>query len=128
MDEKPMNGASAEELPALPDEEAAPQLPPQVAAAQLKNIVNAQVEPVIGVVFRGVMVSAGGVPPNILLPAIARAAGKMLAMSVAGNTIELMSAARRDFIEAFKDGVQKVPLLTPAGGQMPGMPPHPPGR
>ena len=106
------NGNGAE-LPSIPNEEAPPAAT-ALATKQLSDMIDAQVQQVVGVTFRGLLVSAPGVPHNVLLPCIARAAGKMLAMSVAGNSVELTVRARKDFQDAFRDGLAKVPILQPA--------------
>lgn len=111
-----MNGNTAapaqdEELPSL---EGAVEQP--ISANKAESILDGQIMPAMGFMIRGMMVSAPGVPPAIILQSIARCVGQLLAMSVAGNTIEMTAKARKDFQECFHKGIVKVPILQPAAG------------
>jgi hypothetical protein len=111
-----MNGAATEEqvLPALPDAQAAPKVDPNAA-------IDAQLGPIVGVMVRGIMSGATGISPAIILNAIARQTGKMLALSVAGNPVDQVAKARRDFADSFRDGLAKVSILQ--AGNLPQQPP-----
>ena len=104
MTDNHVNGAATEEqvLPALP--EAAP--PPDPNAR-----IDAQLGPLVGEMVRGIMSGATGISPAIILNAIARQTGKMLALSVVGNPVDQVAKARRDFQDAFRDGLAKVSIL-----------------
>lgn len=108
-----MNGTPVmdDELPSIPDDEPAQAaIPPAVATAKIKELVDQQVQQVMGIMIRGILVSSPGIPPNIVIPAIARACGKMLAMSITGS-VEQTVKARGDMKAGFEDGLKQVPIM-----------------
>lgn len=118
------NGVDATELPSI--EPVAPgqqQQPVALTVDQLRQMVDNQVGPIIGCMIRGMIASAPGMPGSILLPAIARCMGQVLAISVAGD-IKQCADAREDFRKALNEGMGKVPIIRPMGpGQMSGLTP-----
>jgi hypothetical protein len=116
--EQPGEQKKAEDLPALPESPA-----PKVDA---NAAIDAQLLPIVGVMIRGIMSGAPGVPVPLILNAIARTCGKTLALSVVGNTIELTSKARADFQESFKAGIGQVSILAQGPAPRQPMPPMPP--
>jgi hypothetical protein len=108
-----------EELPSLPPgPEQPPQATPQQAMTQLQQIEQ-QVSIVVSVNVRGILVSAPGVPSGIVMQQIAFATGKILAMLLAGNPLEMTVKARADFRKGFENGMAKVPVLQMGAAQMP---------
>lgn len=105
MSDNSMNGSSVEDLPAIE---------PPPAPVNPTSAIDAQISQIMGIIVRGVLVSAPGVPHHLLLNSIARTTGKLLAMAVTGNTIEMSAKARRDFQDSFRDGLSKVSILQPA--------------
>lgn len=67
---------------------------------------------VIGTMIRGLLVSAPGVPPHVLLHAIAWQTGNMLASTIQADLSTLLSM-RKSFKEAFHDGVTKAKIVPP---------------
>jgi hypothetical protein len=116
VNDQPMNGAPVEEevLPALPEAQTAPKPDPNA-------VIDAQLGPIVGVMVRGIMSGASGVPAGLILNAIARQTGKMLALSVVGNPVDQVAKARRDFADSFRDGLAKVSILQ--AGNLPQQPP-----
>lgn len=108
-DDLPHVNGAADTSDALPHIEDTPVPATQVAAAIAS--IAADVGKIMGATVRGIIVSAPAVPPTILLPEIARAAGKMLAMITDGGTVEGTVRARKEFEAAFKDGMSKVSIL-----------------
>lgn len=79
-------------------------------AANPNAVIEAQVRQVLGVLIRGLMVSAPGVPPEVLVNAIARQTGALLATSITGDLSSVLGV-RKGFKDAFADGVAKTPVL-----------------
>ena len=115
MSELPVNGAPVEEevLPELPEAAAAPKVDPNA-------VIDSQLGPIVGVMVRGIMSGATGIPAGLILNAIARQTGKMLALSVVGNPVDQVAKARRDFQDSFRDGLAKVSILQ--AGNLPAQP------
>jgi hypothetical protein len=75
-------------------------------------ILDAQITMLVQTVFRGVMVSAPGVPPEMVVCSFAKAVGVALASSVNGDLAPMLNFRKR-FKDAFSDGVASVQIKPP---------------
>ena len=79
--------------------------------AALKGL-DQPIRQVIGTMMRGLMVSAPGVPPHVLLNAIAWQTGNLMAGAIQGDLATVLSL-RKGFKDAFADGISKSAIATP---------------
>lgn len=69
------------------------------------SAVEACARQIVGVMIRGLIASAQTVPHDVMLTAIARQTGNLLANSVAGDLGPIF-ALRKSLKDAFADGIQ----------------------
>lgn len=93
----------------------------QVQAPNPQMVLDAQVRQLLGILLRGLLVSAPGVQPHDLLNSVSRQTGSLVAGSLQGD-LATMLRVRKGFKDAFAEGVQGVPI------QQPGQAPEPPPR
>lgn len=92
--------------------------PIQGAVDRARTLIDEQVKLVLGVVYRGIIVSSPGVPPIEVLKSIARMSGNIIAAGIQADlTATLM--LRREFKDAFAEGVQNAPIAPPPSGNVP---------
>lgn len=101
-----------QELRAL--EEQAQPVAKSIAPSAAEAIIDSQVRAVLGIVVRGLMVSAPTIPVYVLFNSIARQTGNLMAGALSGD-VEAVAKVRKDFRLAFADGVQRVPILKATG-------------
>jgi hypothetical protein len=95
----PRNGADQH----VPDVGSAEQA--AIAVSKVEAAIEPAVRQVVGTVLRGILVSAPGVPAHMLLNAVARVTGNLLADSLAGD-LQTLLRLRKGFKDAFAEGVQ----------------------
>ena len=81
-------------------------------APNADEIVDAQIRLIIGIMFRGLLVSSPTVPPATLSCSIAKVTGELISNALAGDLGALLTV-RRQVQEAFKDGISKGKLNQP---------------
>lgn len=102
-----MNGANA----------GLPQPPPQVSPEQALQV---QMEMILGVHLRGILSCYNRVPPQLLLPTLARIFGANISTVIAGPNEQSVQQIRKLLKRAFVDGVNRAEVhLQP-------QPPQPP--
>lgn len=91
-----------------------PPLSPEAMAAITASMQQSEqmLRAVIGVTLRGLVSSSPGVPPQVLMAAIAWQVGNQMAEALAGE-LSALFVLRKGFIEAFTDGVQKAKIIQP---------------
>lgn len=87
---------------------------------QARDFLDARVEPVLTVVFQGILHSCPGIPPHEILNSICRVTGARAASAVQAD-LKTLFELRKGFNEAFAEGVRSAPLTQP---QSPGIRPH----
>jgi len=87
-----------------------PQLNAPMRAPTAQEIIESQVRQVIGITLRGLLVSAPGIQPHVLLNAISRQTGALIA-SVIEADLSTVVNLRKGFQDAFLEGVRTVPLM-----------------
>ena len=123
MNDKTMNGA-ADALPSIEvekegaydgvralDAKAAAQ---EDAARPFTAVIDAQIRQTVGIMIRGMLVSAPGVPHHEVLNSICRVTGGLVAEAVIAD-LPVHFALRKGFKEEFSNGVNKAPLKQPGG-------------
>lgn len=98
------NGEKTGEAP-NDDKTAAQPITPAAALSQLEKMIDPVVRQVVGTVVRGLLVSAPGVPPHVLLNVIARQTGSLLAGALTADLATVLQL-RKGFKDAFAAGVQ----------------------
>ena len=88
------------------DKTAAQQITPAAALSQLEKMIDPVVRQVVGTVVRGLLVSAPGVPPHVLLNVIARQTGSLLAGALTADLATVTAAPEGLGKDAFAAGVQ----------------------
>lgn len=106
----PGNGAD-QHVPAINGQDAA------TAASKVEAAIEPAIRQVIGTMVRGLLVSAPGIPAHMVLNAVARQTGNLLADALAGDLSTLLRI-RKGFKDAFAEGVQ-VAKPRPAPEQAP---------
>jgi len=92
-------------------------------AQKIEALLAAGIRQVVGTMFRGIMVSAPGVPPHVVMNLIAKESGKIMAEAVNGELAAVLQL-RTGFKKMFENGVNSVPSIRPLpGAQMSVMPP-----
>ena len=81
-----------------------------------ESVIDAQVRQIVGVVLRGLLMSAPNIPADVLIKSICRQTGSLVAGSLQGDVATLLKL-RASFKEAFADGVNKAPLQAPVAPQ-----------
>ena len=71
-----------------------------------EEMIDSQVRQVLGVVIRGLMVSAPGVPAQMLACSIARITAEMISNGMAGDLAAILTV-RKSVKEAFNDAIAK---------------------
>jgi len=95
--------------------------PEQLATlANQLDALGGPVRQVVGTVLRGLLVSAPGVAPHVLLNVVAWQTGNLLAGAIQAE-LTTHFELRKGFKEAFADGIQKSKMSQPAAGPMPTM-------
>lgn len=102
------------ELRALEEQATAGAPQKAIAPSAGEAIIDAQVRAVLGIVIRGLMVSAPTIPVHTLFNSIARQTGHLMAGALSGD-VEAVAKVRTGFRLAFVDGVQKVPIVKVSG-------------
>jgi hypothetical protein len=94
--------------------EAAPSQPisPEAATSAIEQQLDPVVRQVVGTVIRGLLVSAPGVPPHLLLNSIARQTGSLLAGAITADLATVLSM-RKGFKDAFGNGVAREKVTQP---------------
>ncbi len=100
--------------------EAAQPISAEAALSQVEKMIDPVVRQVVGTVVRGLLVSAPGVPPHVLLNAIARQTGSLLAGAVTADLATVLSL-RKGFKDAFAAGVQNEKITQNPVPQAPSM-------
>lgn len=83
-----------------------------VATAAQIEALTPGVKQVVGTMMRGLMVSAPGVPPHLLLSVFCWQCGNLCGEALVGD-IASMIEIRNTFRESFLDGLQKAKLVQP---------------
>jgi|GEM_PF-5118662 hypothetical protein len=99
---------------------------------KVKAMLDPQVQQVIGIVLRGLLVSGPGIPPGLLFMSVARVAGGLMSDALQGD-IGPVLRLRADMKKAFAEGVDSVKprpaeKQPPRGPLVMGMPAPPPRR
>jgi hypothetical protein len=112
------NGTNLE----APSDAAAPPQPitPEAAASAIEQQLDPVVRQVIGTMIRGLLVSAPGIQPHILLNSIARQTGSLLAGAVTSDLATVLTL-RKGMKDAFGNGVAKEKITQPPIPQGPSM-------
>lgn len=124
MNDKTMNGA-ADALPSIEVEKEGAHdgvraLDAKAAAKQEdavtrgRAVIDAQIRQTVGIMIRGMLVSAPGVPHHEILNSICRVTGGLVAEAVIAD-LPVHFALRKGFKEEFGNGVNKAPLKQPGG-------------
>jgi hypothetical protein len=96
-----MNGAGP------PDD--LPRAPQQMPIERMIALLDPAVSQVIGTMVRGLLVSAPGCPPHVILNLIAWKTGHFLADAVKADLSALLML-RKGIKDAFDDGIKKTPM------------------
>jgi hypothetical protein len=112
------NGAAA-----VPDAD-----PAATIQAKAQAVLDAAVRQVLGTVIRGLLVSAPGTQPHVLLNTIARVTGALCAGAVQAD-LQVLFQLRKGFKDAFDEGVKSIKPQAPPAPMPTQRPSHmPPGR
>ena len=109
MSDGQMNGKPVD---SLKTEAPAPKSAP--AAPSLDAQLDAQIRQLLGIMFRGVLVSSPGIPPEALVFSIARVTGELTALMLSGDlsaTLRFRSMIK----EQFTNAVARQPVTPPPG-------------
>ncbi len=88
-----------------------PEATATTVSAQLQRL-HEPLRQVIGTMIRGLLVSAPGIAPHVLLSAIAWECGNLVAGAVQGDLSTILQL-RKSFKNSFDDGVAKAQITTP---------------
>ena len=78
-----------------------------IAAAEAQ--LDAQLRLTIGIMFRGILVSSPGLPPDVLMKSIVRLVGEMIGNTIVGDLAPVLKL-RRACKEAFEHALSKTPI------------------
>lgn len=100
------NGAAAADQPEQPIPAAQAGTGQMTLDAQL----DIQTRQIIGVMFRGLLVSAPGIPPDALIRSVARVTGEFCATAIVGDLAPVL-VHRKAIKEAFTDAVGRAKVV-----------------
>ena len=89
-----------------------PTLEQTAAVAAQLNALKGPIRQVIGVMMRGLLVSAPGIAPHMILTTIAWEMGNLMAEALQADIASTVQL-RKLFLDSFADGVRKAPLVQP---------------
>jgi len=90
---------------------------PQVMPARQMQL-DAQMKLLVGVNFRGILISSPDFKADELVLSFARIAGEIAATALIGDLIPTMNMRRR-IVDEFSDAVRRMPYAQPVTGQAP---------
>lgn len=111
MNGEHVNGAPVEDLPSIAEPAAAAQ--PAFSQTKAEETLDVQIKQLVGCTMRGIMASAPGIPPHLVLESIARVTGQLLAGAIQAD-LSTHFIARKAFKDNFVKGIGSAPM-----GQMP---------
>lgn len=83
------------------------------AQATAEMQIDAQLRQVVGIMFRGILVSAPGIPAQAIMASIARVTGELIGQAVVGELGPVLTI-RRMCKEAFDKSLSAAPIKNPA--------------